>query len=40
MEKSGSMSAKAKLAVVSKELARFSKLVAGHRRLLEAIGAL
>ena len=40
MEKSSLLSARERLGIVSEELARFNRLVAGHRRLLEAIGSL
>lgn len=40
MAKSGNLSDKEKLKVVSEEIAWFNRLVAGHRRILEAIGAL
>lgn len=40
MAKSGKFSAKDRLEIVSQEIEHFNKLIAGHRRLLEAIGKL
>jgi hypothetical protein len=40
MEKSSNENDKERLKVIEEELARFNKLVDGHRRILAAIGAL
>jgi hypothetical protein len=37
MEKSKNLDDKTRLSVVKEELDRFQKLIAGHRKLLEAI---
>jgi len=40
MEKSLNVSDKVRLQIVAEEIAKFEKLIAGHRRILEAIGRL
>lgn len=40
MEKSSSVSAKVRLQILKEEIEHFEKLIAGHRKLLEAIGRL
>ena len=40
MEKSGHISDELRLKIVSQELAAFERLIAGHRKLLWAIGEL